>query len=205
MALKGLKQSLVSGFPQIKVSRASSREFRLKIIYSVRTMSRKSSFSYHLIHTHAYQGRRQTILFGKYCAYTKLMIPDWTKYIYPPFAFHQFIFSNDKFFKNCLSIRKTVLMFFKTFSDLQHFLFKFEKYAFLVFLDKYVPFFLFFVSWNCFVQEFVSHCDLIITASLRLLFMDDSWVGHVNLFFNKAFVFRIKDRSLVIFSNYQPG
>ena len=80
------------------------------------------------------------------------------------------------------------------------------SYAFLVFLDKYVPFyFLFFVSWNCYVQEFVSHFDLIITASLRLLFMDDSWVGHVNLFFNKAFVFRIKDRSLVIFSNYQPG
>lgn len=122
------------------------------------------------------------------------------------FISHQFIFSNDKFFKNCVSIRKTVLMFFKTFSDLQHFWFKFEKYAFLVFLDKYVPFyFLFFVSWNCFVQEFVSHCDLIITASLRLLFMDDSWVGHVNVFFNKAFVFRIKDRSLVIFSNYQPG
>lgn len=67
------------------------------------------------------------------------------------FISHQFIFSNDKFFKNCVSIRKTVLMFFKTFSDLQHFWFKFEKYAFLVFLDKYVPFyFLFFCKLELF-------------------------------------------------------
>ena len=147
MALKGLKQSLVSGFPQIKVSRASSREFRLKIIYSLRTMSRKSSFSYHLIHTHAYQGRRQTILLE-----TIVHIRNWwfltelNTYIrHLHFISHQFIFSNDKFFKNCVSIRKTVLMFFKTFSDLQHFWFKFEKYAFLVFLDKYVPFYFLFL------------------------------------------------------------